>query len=250
LTFVGILKLLRPPLFILGFLAPYAIGKYFGTLNFDVVLAVGFGNAAFVVFNEIADIEQDRINKPHKPLPSGQVSEKTAIAIACVFFTISFLYLIMLPYEYVKIGLLGYLVAFIYNVLKVRGLIGNLCLGATYFTAAYMACGFSDIVFPVAFGLLTIGHNAMVQYQDAEADARAKVDTIATVWGKDVCVIVSLIATMIAFYMFLFSDYWCFVAACLTVFLAIILPTKIELFVRYGTRLFMLLGFVMMVVGV
>jgi len=39
------------------------------------------------LLNQITDIEIDRINKPHRPLPSGKVSRNTAIAITVVLYS-------------------------------------------------------------------------------------------------------------------------------------------------------------------
>jgi geranylgeranylglycerol-phosphate geranylgeranyltransferase len=39
------------------------------------------------VLNDFCDIEIDRINKPSRPIPSGQVKRRSALAFAVVLFT-------------------------------------------------------------------------------------------------------------------------------------------------------------------
>lgn len=47
---------------------------------------MGFANAASNIFNQITDLEIDRINKPNRPLPSGRVSVSGAAAISSVIY--------------------------------------------------------------------------------------------------------------------------------------------------------------------
>jgi geranylgeranylglycerol-phosphate geranylgeranyltransferase len=41
------------------------------------------------LLNQITDIEIDRINKPHRPLPSGKISKKAAIIITAILYAIA-----------------------------------------------------------------------------------------------------------------------------------------------------------------
>lgn len=50
------------------------------------MLMAGTLNAASNVLNQICDLEQDRINKPRRPLPSGAVGTRTAAWIAGALF--------------------------------------------------------------------------------------------------------------------------------------------------------------------
>ncbi|MHC1597052.1 MAG: UbiA family prenyltransferase, partial [Methermicoccaceae archaeon] len=78
---------------ILGFLAALSImvhyGVWGGLKGWLILLAIGFGNTAFNIANEIMDFEQDSINKPYKPLPSNAVSIRAAYHICILSFTAS-----------------------------------------------------------------------------------------------------------------------------------------------------------------
>ena len=51
------------------------------------VLAAGVLNAASNGINQICDFENDRINKPHRPLPSGRMSWREAwMFVAMTYF--------------------------------------------------------------------------------------------------------------------------------------------------------------------
>ena len=243
------IKLIRPPLFILGFIAPYTIGLHYHldpSILFNVTCAIGFGNAAFVVANEIRDVPQDRIIKPWKPLPSGRIPLTHAYAITLGCFIISVVHLIKLPADLLKFGVLGYITAFVYNVMKERAIIGNVCLGLTYFVSAFMASGLTNLTFPLSFSILTVTHNFAVQIQDIEGDKKAGVMTTPIVLGKRNAEYLAVALSILGFALFLhINELWCipFALASLTIVLAII-TEKYELFVRIGVRALMLLGFI------
>jgi len=76
LTLMGYIKVMRPPLTVLGLLASLALvlwsGKpllYEGLL---IILAISLGNTGYTMMNEVVDVDVDAKNKPWKPLPSGQ----------------------------------------------------------------------------------------------------------------------------------------------------------------------------------
>jgi geranylgeranylglycerol-phosphate geranylgeranyltransferase len=51
------------------------------------VLAAGVLNAASNGLNQICDLENDRINKPHRPLPSGGMTQREAWAFVAVTYS-------------------------------------------------------------------------------------------------------------------------------------------------------------------
>ena len=249
------IKLIRPPLFLLGFLASWALLVRSGLWGTEealfIFLAVGFGNAAFTVFNEIHDIKQDRINKPWKPLPSGKVPVSHAIFIAVVFYAISLislLYLLKYSVYYVLCGFIGYTTASIYNVIGRREVLGNACLGFTYAIAAYMSTALTDLIFSVSFGLLTVAHNIMVQIQDLEADRRAGVVTLPQIISLRLSRLISGILSTTACAVFLYLAQMVFALATMLILVSIVFKQHIEALIRWGVRLMILLGFLVMVI--
>ena len=250
---LGHIKLIRPPLFIMGFIASWALLVKFGlwgtSESLFILLTIGFGNAAFTVWNEICDVEQDKINKPWKPLPSGKVSIYDAKIIARAFMMISVVFLIMLyKYNvlYLCCGLLGYMFGTFYNILKMRGVFGNFSLGATYAIAAFMSTGMSDLIFPVFFAMLSVAHNIMVQLQDYEADKTVKIVTFPQLIKQEYVFISAMILSGTAIIGFYVTYYYLFIVPALLVFLSAYRGKHIESLVRYGARLTLLIAFISM----
>jgi len=251
------IKLIRPPLFLLGFIASWGLlvksGLWRTPESLLILLAVGFGNGAFVVFNEICDVGQDRINKPWKPLPSGKVSVFRAKLIAFTFYIISLISLIMLliyyDIRYVLVGIVGYVTGAIYNVLGRRDVVGNSCLGSTYAVAGFMSTGLTDLAFPLAFGLLTVAHNIMVQVQDLEADRKAGVLTLPQQVYSPYLELIVAVLSAVSFLMFLQIKQPVFAVAVILILMSVFVKQHIEALIRYGVRLLILIGFVLMGAG-
>lgn len=88
---MGYLRLIRPLNCIIAFLAVY-VGAWIGkSVVFNLQLLCA-GTAAFLVcafgniVNDLKDIEIDRINNPHRPLPSGSASKTMTIILAIFLF--------------------------------------------------------------------------------------------------------------------------------------------------------------------
>ena len=236
---LGYIKVMRPPLALMGFLAPLCIGLHYSVddkILFLLFLSIGFGNLSFLILNEVRDYPQDKVIKPWKPIPMGEVNPVKALDLAGVFLLISLcslLILILSDWRYV-IGLLGYTTAVIYNVLKIREIFGNICLGLTYFISAFMSTGLSDLLFPLAFMILTIAHNFGVQLQDLPGDKVAGVKTAPIVIGEQQTTALSMVLSIIAGVTFIYiGQLWCipFMFASVLVFVGVVVG-EFELFIR------------------
>jgi 4-hydroxybenzoate polyprenyltransferase len=80
-------RIVRPPIVFISVLgalvgalnATWPLG--YGASMFDLVLvglAAGLLAAGLMVHNDYTDLASDRVNRPHKPIPSGAISEGTA----------------------------------------------------------------------------------------------------------------------------------------------------------------------------
>jgi geranylgeranylglycerol-phosphate geranylgeranyltransferase len=170
--------LLRPPLLVLGLIAPLGLlrwnGKLYASEGLLVLLAIFLSNAGFNVLNELRDVEVDRRKKPSKPLPSGRVSLRTAKLMIGSLLSASLIpstLLVLQDMAYVPMVILAYPSGLIYNALR-KDLVGNAFLGITYGMACLL-CLYphpAAWAFSAAFGLLTVAHNLMNQVQDVETD--------------------------------------------------------------------------------
>ena len=257
--------LLRPPLLILGFLASVALLKWSNNLydipkSILIILAIGFGNAAFTTLNELKDVEVDRINKPWKPLPSGKVSKKSAQITIYASLILSVICLILLSVYnlfYLIIGILGLIGGYVYNAVR-KDLIGNLFMGLTYGSAAAMSLYPKYLPFSIAFGAFTIAFNLLVQHQDLIAEKTAGVVTAPQQLGRDVTRYVSATLSLISYLIYYYLWYVTGYAPLLLLQLTAILPifsamypesVVIETINRRITRLFLILGFLWMVIS-
>src|SRR5438105_12714585 len=76
----------------------------------------GFAICAFsMVVNDYYDVEVDRVNQPSRPLPSGQVSKKGAVAVAAVMLGVGFATGLLLDPTAVLIVALYSLLAWLYD---------------------------------------------------------------------------------------------------------------------------------------
>jgi len=263
----AIIRLFRPPLLILGFLASYAILRWSGgaqSLGFAgsllLVSAIGFGNLALTTLNEIGDVEVDRINKPEKPLPSGEVSVRVAWVSVAVFALLSLFSLsyLMARDLFYSIGLVGLLTGLVYNTGR-KDLWGNLCLGATYGVAALMAAYPNPLqmVFSLPFALFTVGHNILVQWQDYEADRLSGLVTTPIQLGGR-CIPLSgalcSLSIIVTLWLFSLTIKWfliLFVLANVAVITSLLRPSKriIEWSQRRVGRLLITTAFLWMIIA-
>lgn len=194
MTLKGYFKAFRPPLFLLGWLAPIALLKWAGGLyslkGLLIVLGVGLSNWCWTAYNEYSDVDIDKVNKSWKPCPSGMVDMGRLLRIILILLSLSCMCLAYLSFYVDPVYFLGFpmqFTAFIYNHGR-RDLIGNLAMGTTYGLAAFLPLYPNHLWFPLAFGILTIsGGNIPVQYQDWVAERSGKrrliFDQIGVKWS-------------------------------------------------------------------
>jgi geranylgeranylglycerol-phosphate geranylgeranyltransferase len=171
------LKLIRPPLAVLGFLASVSLlnwsGRLFTTEGILVMMSIGLGNLGWTVMNEVVDVEVDKVNKPWKPLPSGQADIKKALIMSVVLVAVSVWILAILIQTtndpIYMLGFLGHLLSSCYDLID-RGLIGNICMAGSYGTAALLSLYPKHLPFALAFSIITFSFNLAVQYQDLKAE--------------------------------------------------------------------------------
>jgi len=95
-------------------------------------LVLGFGSGLFLsgsamIFNDLFDLEVDRINTPEKPIPSGKVTPKEAIVFGILTGLIAMVLAILIAPWVLVLSLMLWILGFLYNwKLKANGLLGNL----------------------------------------------------------------------------------------------------------------------------
>jgi len=190
MTLLGYLKVCRPPLTLLGFIAPLSLylwsHKVLDTQGFLVIISIFTGNLGYTLLNEVMDAETDAVNKKWKPIPSGQADlEKVLIAsMFLVGFSLASLIVLFLFFSwFYMIGVFGLMFSHVYDVLR-KDLLGNICMSGAYGIAALISLYPNYLEFSLAFFLFTFAFNLAVQYQDLEAEKTVGVVTAPQQLGK------------------------------------------------------------------
>ncbi len=190
----GLYKLARPFNAFSGALAVFLGGYVAGTgewtrvalAAFVAFMVTGAGNA----WNDYLDIEIDKINQPHRALPSGLVRPWAAVALSLLLTGVA---LIIAAF----INLPSFLIVFIFSILlyiyswklKSTVLMGNLTVAITSAMTVIFGGTAAGNVRPtlwlaVIITTAILGREVLKTIADYEGDLRQQCRTIATVWGK------------------------------------------------------------------
>jgi 4-hydroxybenzoate polyprenyltransferase len=160
------------------------------------LIAVGSAVAASNVFNDIADVEADRINSPDRPLAAGDVSAASArmLLVALIVGAMAAGWMISVAHgvwvtTVLTLGLL-------YSVRVKRFLIlGPLVVGSLLASALAFGAllGTGSVRFAVIIGsleicLFTFGRETLKGIRDVDGDRGTGVTTIANRFGADAAV--------------------------------------------------------------
>ncbi len=127
-------KIIRPVNGFMGLISIYIVG--FIDVNFEITrylriitlaaLSVFFVTAGGNIINDIKDKDLDKINHPSRPIPSGEISIKSAWIAFIVMFSIGILLSIFISIYAVAVVILAELLLTSYEIkTKNLGLIGN-----------------------------------------------------------------------------------------------------------------------------
>ena len=161
------------------------------------------------LLNDYFDFEIDKINQPHRLLPSGRLTRKQALrySIICFFIANGIFAIIDLNLLYIGSGIS--LLLFLYTpFLKPRPLMGNivvsLLLATTFPIGAIAASGqMKMIIFPIIFAILVnLPREILKDGEDLVGDRKAGLKTFPVVFGIEktrrlVIVILSLLVLLL-----------------------------------------------------
>lgn len=155
-------------------------------------LSVFFISASALILNDYFDLETDRVNAPHRPLPSGAVTRQEALGLSIVvtFLGLAAAYALSVPA--LGVALAVWLVGFLYNWrYKRAGLLGNLLVsvsvGMTFLYGA-VAVGRPSArlvwLFSAIALLIDLGEEIAADALDMAGDRVAGSRSIAIVHGR------------------------------------------------------------------
>jgi geranylgeranylglycerol-phosphate geranylgeranyltransferase len=86
------------------------------TIKVILVIIFGLLNVTgTIVYNQVTDIEIDRINKPYRPLPSKKITVRTAIFITVTSYFLALVLGMYLGLIYVILALANVIISFLYS---------------------------------------------------------------------------------------------------------------------------------------
>ena len=189
------IKILRPLNLTIGALAVLITASILKEMDsttswLTALFIVVFSNAAANVLNDYFDQETDRINRPKRPLVTGEVKPPIALIMAIGLFLISTILSFTLPITAVIIAVVITLpLTILYSIcLKGLPLIGNivisLILGLTFLFAGAALGNTKAMLIPavLAFGL-TLVRELIKDIADVEGDRKAQLRTLPVIWG-------------------------------------------------------------------
>lgn len=156
-------------------------------------LSVFLISATALILNDAFDIESDRINAPHRPLPSGLVTKRDVILLSAAITALGFLTSILISWPAFIVIVIAWAVGFLYNWrFKKTGLPGNLMVsfsvGMTFiFGGITTGRPFETVVwfFGIMALLINLGEEIAADAMDVEGDRMAGSRSLPVLIGRE-----------------------------------------------------------------
>jgi geranylgeranylglycerol-phosphate geranylgeranyltransferase len=149
-------------------------------------LLLSAGNA----LNDFCDVETDRINKPSRPIPSGQVKRRAAMVFAVVAFAAGTSLSLLINWVAFSVACIVSMLLVLYTVrLRRLLLVGNTLIGIlTGLTFVYGGIAVGAIggaIIPGIFSFLfTTGREIIKDIQDVKGDKAVGLLSLPIGWGE------------------------------------------------------------------
>ena len=152
-------------------------------------------NAASNALNQIYDLDIDRINKPHRPLPSGRLSMRTAWLFTAITYAVALVLAWMVApggrHECFWIVVIATVITFVYSAPPFRtkrlGIWANVTIAiprgvllkVAGWSAVKTAVGVEPWFIGGIFGLFLLGASTTKDFADMEGDAQRRLPDAA-----------------------------------------------------------------------
>ncbi|MCF8001911.1 MAG: UbiA family prenyltransferase [Halanaerobiales bacterium] len=194
----GLIELLRPEL-------PFAAGLCvimgeiitLGSVPSVRELFLGFTWGFFLsgsamILNDYFDIEVDKVNAPHRPLPSGLISLKAVIFFTTIITLIGLFASFFINKLAVLLYIIFWIIGFLYNwKFKEKGLVGNLFVSLSVSITIILGSivvgspwNKSVIIFSIMLFLFNLGEEIAADAMDIAGDKKRNIKSIAILIGK------------------------------------------------------------------
>lgn len=260
----GLIALLRLPYWLmtggLAVLTAFAVLKgnfspvptTLGEMSVGLVALLAFFSMAFIAsagfaINDYFDRVSDAVIKPKRPIPSGALSYKQAIAVSVLLFALGLVLSFFINWLSFAIIAVDSLLLLVYSYLVKRksGFAANLLMGILTGTAFIYGqaavTGTIDMVsltlYPIAFG--TIGGNVLRDIFSAEGDAKVgyptlpqKIGTLSTAKVGGIFFLLTGLLAPLPYFLGSFSLYY---LPLILIWSALLIYSSIRLFTASST---------------
>jgi geranylgeranylglycerol-phosphate geranylgeranyltransferase len=152
-----------------------------------------------LILNDYFDIETDRINAQHRPLPSGLVTQSEALGLSIVVALLGFFFGFIISVEVFLLALFVWAIGLLYNWrFKKVGLIGNLFVGFSVgmtfiFGGLVVGNPFEAVVWYLAITtmLVDLGEEIAADSLDVEGDRKTGSLSLAVRLGPETAMRIS-----------------------------------------------------------
>jgi len=191
------IKIMRPLNLIIGAFSVIITASILKEMDqvsvwFTALCVVVFYNAAANTLNDYFDLEIDKINRPNRPLVTGDVKAQTALVLSIILFAIGTVLAFTLPLTATFIAVAIALPLMIFYSIWFKGmpLVGNLIialiLGLTFLFAGAALNNIEIMIIPalLAFGL-TVVRELVKDISDVEGDRKVNLKTYPIITGVE-----------------------------------------------------------------
>ena len=194
-SYVTLLRLNVCLLSVVGLLVGAVIVRFFQPALLLAVIAAFLITGGGNVMNDVVDVGTDKINKPHRPLPSGKITRKKTVVLFVVVTAIGLLLSLAVNPNFFLIALINVAVMVLYPLaFKRLPVIGNLSVAylssSTFLAAGLLVFDFTTLwTSPVALlaaisFLGTFSRELMKSIEDMKGDAAVRLRTLPIVTGE------------------------------------------------------------------
>lgn len=157
--------------------------------SFPLILAMAVAfiiTAAGNTINDYIDIESDRINRPHRPIPSGRITKRLTLIITLILFGTGIFISASINWVCFFLAIFNSFILIVYSFnLQGKMLVGNLAVA--YLVGSSFLFGgaaVNNIVLPLLLTLLaslaTFSREVVKDLEDLEGDRRSFMKKIAS----------------------------------------------------------------------
>lgn len=247
-AFVGAIKLLRVPYWLMtgGISSLTAFALHQGTIDFTsytlIFFSMAFISSGGFALNDFFDKETDVINKPNRPIPSGEISPKTALAFSVFFFLFGLSLAFALNWVCFLILVIDSALLILYSpyIKRTSGAISNILISGLIGTAflygeaaIYHTVGMASLsLYPISLGHM--GGGALRDILSLEGDSKVGYPTLPQKVGVNTSMkiagsffAVTALLSPLPFFLQIFG--WAYLL-CITVWSIILLYSSFRLF--------------------